>query len=60
MALKVKDKVTIIDSGGIPIGEGTIVNINDFREEHHKYAVDVGLEDVLFFGESQLNKWEEN
>lgn len=59
MALRVRDKVTIIDLGGSPLGEGTIVNINDFREPHHKYAVDVGLDDLMFFGESQLDKQEE-
>jgi hypothetical protein len=56
--LKVEDKVTIIDIDGNPISEGTIININDFREPSQMYAVDVDgyTEDVLFFGETQLVK----
>jgi uncharacterized protein (UPF0218 family) len=57
MELKVRDKVIIIDNNGNSISEGTIININDFREPDHKYAVDVdGIEDALFFGELQLVK----
>lgn len=60
MELKVRDRVIIIDSVGSPLGEGTIVNINDFREPSLKYAVDVDgySQDVLFFGERQLVKEE--
>lgn len=58
MKLKIKDEVTIIDDKGKPVAEGTIVNINDFREPNLKYAIDVKgyVEDVLFFGGSQLVK----
>jgi len=58
MELQVRDKVTIIDSSGSAIAEGTIVNINDFREPSLKYAVDVEgyTEDLLFFGENHLIK----
>jgi hypothetical protein len=57
MKLKVRDKVMIIDVDGNPLAEGTIVNINDFREPSMKYAVDVeGYTDVLFFGDSRLVK----
>lgn len=57
MELKVKDKVSIVNSDGNEIAKGTIYNINDFREPNLKYAVDVdGYSDVLFFGEDQLSK----
>ncbi len=61
MGLQVRDRVIIIDAGGSPLAEGTIININDFREPIHKYAVDIDgfTEDVLFFGENQLVKIEE-
>jgi hypothetical protein len=54
--MKVRDRVVIIDNNGNPLAEGTIVNINNFREPSMKYAVDVDgyTEDLLFFGESQL------
>lgn len=56
--LKVKDKVEILNINGDKVAEGTIVNINDFREPSMKYAVDVDgyKEDVLFFGEERLVK----
>ena len=58
MELQVKDRVTIINKNQNPLAEGTIVNINDFREPGAKYAVDVDGydEDVLLFCESQLVK----
>jgi len=61
MDLQVRDRVTVIDSGGSPLAEGTIVNINDFREPQFKYAVDVDsyTDDLLFFGEENLVKIEE-
>lgn len=53
--MKVGDRVEILGKNGSIIGEGTIYNINEFREPSMIYAVDVdGMEDVLFFGESQL------
>lgn len=56
MELKVRDRVIILDKNGIAKAEGTIVNINDFREPSMKYAVDVDgyTEDFLFFGEERL------
>ncbi|MEI2465053.1 hypothetical protein [Niallia taxi] len=56
MQLQVKDRVFIIDKDSNNVAEGTIININDFREPNMKYAVDVDgyTEDLLFFGESQL------
>ncbi|MCR1835005.1 hypothetical protein NSA56_11420 [Oceanobacillus caeni] len=61
MNLQVRDRVTIFDGDGIPLAVGTIVNINNFREPCHKYAVDVDgyTEDVFFFGDKQLVKIEE-
>lgn len=58
--MRVRDRVVIVNKDGKPIAEGTIYNINDFREPSMKYAVDVDgyADDVLFFGESQLlAKW---
>lgn len=54
--MKVGDRVEILGKDGNVIGEGTIYNINEFREPSMIYAVDVDgyAEDVLFFGESQL------
>lgn len=54
--MKVGDRVEILDENGNVIGEGTIYNINEFREPSMIYAVDVDGydEDVLFFGEWQL------
>lgn len=57
MNLEVRDKVSIIDSKGMSLAQGVIININDFREPNLKYAVNVeGYEDVLFFGELHLVK----
>jgi len=58
MELMVRDRVSIIDNNGKPIAEGTIVNINDFREPSQKYAVESNdyLDDLLFLGEWQLVK----
>lgn len=58
MTLKVKDRVIVIDHSRRPLGKGTIVNINDFRETSQKYAVDVDgyQDDLLFFGENDLSK----
>jgi|GEM_PF-2066677 len=60
MDLKVRDRVIVLDSVGSPLGVGTIVNINNFREPSHKYAVNVDgySEDVLFVGLNQLVKQE--
>lgn len=61
MSLKVRDRVTIIDVSGAPIAEGTIININDFREPEYQYAVDIDdyFDNPIFFSESQLVKIEE-
>ena len=58
MELQVRDRVIIIDANNISLAEGTIVNVNDFREPSQKYAVDVEgyTDDLLFFGEAQLTK----
>lgn len=61
--MKVRDKVIVLDKDGNKIGEGTIININEFREPDMMYAVDVvGYEeDYIFCGESQLKlKKEDN
>jgi len=62
LSLKVSDRVWITDSTGMEVAEGTIINVNDFREPELKFAVDVEgyTEDVLFFGEDSLIKQEEN
>jgi hypothetical protein len=54
--MKVGDRVEILGKNGSIIGEGTIYNINEFREPSMIYAVDVDgyTKDILFFGESQL------
>ena len=59
--MQVRDRVTILDANGNSLANGTIVNINDFREPSMKYAVDVDGydEDVLFFGSKQLTKKQE-
>lgn len=56
MGLQVRDNVDIVNSSGVMVAKGTIVNINDYREPSMKYAVDVVgyTEDVLFFGEDSL------
>ncbi len=61
MELKVRDRVAIKSITGQPMIEGTIININDFREPSQKYAVDIDgyTEDVLFFGEEHLAKIED-
>lgn len=52
---KVKDKVKITNSQGTFIGEGIIVNINDFREPSQKYAVEVDFyHDFIFAGNEHL------
>lgn len=60
MGFQVSDRVLITDENGSPVAEGTIVNVNDFREPSLKYAVDVDgyMDDVLFFGDSKLKKKE--
>lgn len=61
MSLKKKDRVTVLNSDGVPMGEGTIDNVNEFREPSMKYAVaaDFYDEDYLFLGEKNLVKIQE-
>lgn len=55
MLYKVKDKVEVLNSQGNRIADGIIININDYREPHMKYAVDiVGFADAVFVGEWQI------
>ncbi len=56
--IKVKDRVEILDTDGNGLANGTVVNINEFRELSMMYAVDVDgySADVLFFGEGELRK----
>lgn len=59
--LRVRDRVTVLNNQGVSVGEGTIVNINDYREPNAKYAVDTDFykEDFLFVGEQNLMKVQE-
>lgn len=61
MTLKVTDRVRINDSDGLRICDGTIVNINECREPHQKYAVSADLvkSDIVFLGEKRLTKIKE-
>lgn len=56
--LIVGDRVEIFNNSGINLGKGTIVNINEFREPKHKYAVDADFhsKDYVFAGENNLKK----
>lgn len=61
MTLQIGNRVTIIDTHGNPLGQGTIFNINNYREPSLKYAVDLDgyTEDLMFLGENLLVKNEE-
>lgn len=61
MTYKVGERVTVVDDKGNFFSTGTIINVNDFREPDKKYAVDVDsfLEDVMFLGEANLRKIQE-
>lgn len=51
---KVKDKVIVKDLSGNEF-EGEIININDYREAFHKYAIYIeGFDDYVFVGENQI------
>lgn len=53
----IRTKVIVRDATGTKF-EGTIVNINDYREPDMKYAVDLGLEDLVFVGEESIEPFE--
>lgn len=57
--LQVRDKVKVIDARGVQVCIGLIVNVNDWREPDVRYAVDIGLDDVIFCGKEQLETLEE-
>lgn len=46
-------KVEVTDGLGFK-HTGTIINVSGFREPDMKYAVDVGLDDVVFVGEGSI------
>ncbi len=56
--INVGDRVKVITDNGKFLGEGTIVNINEFREPSLKYAVNADFYDVdyIFVGEENLVK----
>lgn len=56
MTFKYGDRVIVHNLHGEPVGQGTIANVNDFREPEAKYAIDADFykEDFLFVGEKQL------
>ena len=58
MKLKARDRVRINDSDGMRICDGTIININELREPHMKYAVSADLKksSPVFLGEDRLMK----
>ncbi|WP_342512289.1 hypothetical protein MKY34_16925 [Sporosarcina sp. FSL K6-1522] len=62
MTLKARDRVTVLNNDGIPMGEGSIVSVNDFREPEMKYAIDADFydEDYLFLGKENLVKIQED
>lgn len=61
MDFSVRERVAIQTEYGKIIGEGVIVNINEFREPQFKYAVDADFmdEDYIFVGENNLVKIKE-
>lgn len=61
MDFNVKERVAIQTEYGKIIGEGVIVNINEFREPQFKYAVDADFmdEDYIFVGEENLVQLQE-
>lgn len=50
---KIRERVFVSDRNGKEF-EGKVVNINDFREPDMKYAVDIGLDDVVFVGRDSI------
>lgn len=58
--MRVGDKVKVtFDSGVTSSNYGTIVTVNEFREPSRRYAVDLGREELLFFGKHNLEKVQE-
>lgn len=51
--IKVKQKVLVRDYKG-SLFPGKIVNINEYREPHFKYAVDIGAADLAFVGRNNI------
>lgn len=47
-------KVIVTDAIGQKFN-GKVVNISDYREPCMKYAVDIGLDDVVFVGEKSIH-----
>lgn len=54
--IKVGDRVIVINNEGNVAGEGTVININDYRDPDTKYAIDADFykEDYLFVGINNL------
>ena len=50
---KIQEHVIVSDRNGKEY-EGKVVNVNDFREPDMKYAVDIGLDDVVFVGRDSI------
>ncbi|AMQ06773.1 hypothetical protein [Sporosarcina psychrophila] len=61
MTLKARDRVTVLNSDGTPMGEGSIVSVNEWRHPSGKYAIDADFydKDYLFVGEENLVKIQE-
>lgn len=49
--------VIVVDNFGNEY-KGVIVNVSDYREPSMKYAVDIGLDDFVFVGESSIRPTE--
>ena len=54
--LEVHDRVSIIDASGNILANGTVYNVNHFREPSMVYAIDVDgySDDVVFLGRERL------
>lgn len=58
MKISVGTKVVVTNIIGRKYN-GKVVNVSDFREPNMKYAVDIGLEDVVFVGDKSIQPTEE-
>lgn len=59
MAFSVRERVQVSNLNNEVVGNGTIINYNDFREPGMEYAVLIdGHKGEFFVGENQLSKLE--
>ena len=54
MMYKVGDKIIVVDFNGNEFN-AEIININEYREPRHKYAIYInGFDDYVFVGENNI------